>query len=984
MVAPAAGPNYTYVATGLSVAFTDTSTTNNPPITAWAWNFGDGATSAVQNPTHVYAAAGTYTVTLSYTDYLGASTTFSQAITVSSAAPNFTQAISGLQVTFTDTSTSNNPPIQSWSWNFGDGGSSGLQDPVHTYAAPGTYTVTLSYTDYAGPSATTASHTVTVANPTVASFTAAMTALTGVFTDTSVPTTGATITAWAWNFGDGTTSTAQSPTHTYASPGNYTVSLTVTDSGNSTIGPVTQVVTALAPPVASFTKVIANLTVALADTSTASNGKTIAGWSWNFGDGTAGSTVKNPTHTYAVAGTYIITLTVTDSGGLVSAVANQSVTVAVAGVATYTAKGFIDFGALANNTPETVATLGELSVKSRTFAKDRQIFGGSTGGTTPSSINLSVFSSKNADGTVVLTPADYASSMLQIGTWMYTQSLAGLFTADPNVFLQAVVAEFPTLINTVTCGPMVQQGTMWLPTDIQYYFSTPSTVSPTNTASSRVRIWFSDSAFQQEYDEFTIIFIPPIANLDDFFLPAATVQTEVSAITTPQLFGEVQTAAGQDPYTVLMSTAYNWVDPNTPTNLIPTLWTYIIYGEAGNNVDAIKAALQGYILAGSTHTRDQWAAIFPDIFTSTEFILTPLWNQYAIPNLTLGDGVYSPTVNPAQALLIAQETAVGTGYNDLFVSNVLNVVPTPYKSMAILAVGGPQNHGGISEFAKRWTDYIAVPTTSLDYDRMSTDTQGFVSLLQSMLKTAETMTESSDIPPGMTRMHRTAPNGDIILYLVSSYDSVEYLMVAKSWLVAKYGASTNTTGTIGISYDGIYNNGAYQLSSTVAQMSLQFAAYNAVAPVSWSILSTNIGTASINATTGLFTGNFAATGVYTLTLEVIDAQAFTSRQTFTFNFVQQVVVPPLVLGSPVLPNPAPGVGVAYNGSIAITGGTAPYTLVSSTLAPGLSAAISGNSVVISGAATTNTGSPFSSSVTVRDSTAGTPLSTTETFSITIA
>jgi PKD repeat protein len=121
-----------------SFSFTDLST-NNP--TSWAWNFGDGGLSSIENPTHMYTASGTYTVTLVSTNSFG-STVYYQVINVNSlsASINITgNYAAGNSLTFSSSYTT----ALSYSWNFGDGSSSGLQTPTHSYFSPGTYVVAL-------------------------------------------------------------------------------------------------------------------------------------------------------------------------------------------------------------------------------------------------------------------------------------------------------------------------------------------------------------------------------------------------------------------------------------------------------------------------------------------------------------------------------------------------------------------------------------------------------------------------------------------------------------------------------------------------------------------------------------------------------------------------------------------------------------------------------------------------------------------------
>jgi serine protease len=150
----------------LTVVFTDAST-NNP--TSWSWTFGDGGTSTAQNPSHTYTAAGTYTVTLTATNAYGSdSETKTNYITVTnpptdppvadfSGTP--TSGSAPLTVVFTDAST-NNPT--SWSWTFGDGGTSTAQNPSHTYTAAGTYTVSLTATNAYGSDTETKTGYITV------------------------------------------------------------------------------------------------------------------------------------------------------------------------------------------------------------------------------------------------------------------------------------------------------------------------------------------------------------------------------------------------------------------------------------------------------------------------------------------------------------------------------------------------------------------------------------------------------------------------------------------------------------------------------------------------------------------------------------------------------------------------------------------------------------------------------------------------------
>jgi PKD repeat protein len=221
----------------LDVQFSDTST---GAVDSWSWSFGDGGTSTAASPMHTFANMGTYTVTLTTRNAAG-STTRTATVKVDVAKPvaSFTNTPATgpapLPVQFTDTSATTGGAPTSWLWDFGDKTTSTQQNPAHTFTQMGTYTVRLTATNASGSNFVERAVVVAVAKP-VASFT--YTPPTGPaplpvqFTDTSA-TTGGAPASWVWDFGDGTTSTQQNPTHTYAAGGTYEVSLKVDNASGS-------------------------------------------------------------------------------------------------------------------------------------------------------------------------------------------------------------------------------------------------------------------------------------------------------------------------------------------------------------------------------------------------------------------------------------------------------------------------------------------------------------------------------------------------------------------------------------------------------------------------------------------------------------------------------------------------------------------------------------------------------------------------------
>ncbi|MCB1045055.1 MAG: pre-peptidase C-terminal domain-containing protein [Acidobacteria bacterium] len=205
------------------------------------------------------------------------------------------------------------------SWNGSNNESISVPSPTS-----GTYHVLIyGYATYSGATLTASYQTSSNQAPN-ASFTSSVNGLTVNLTDTS--TDDGSISSWSWNFGDGTTSSQRNPSKTYSSGGTYTITLTVTDNGGLTDSASSNVTVTAPniPPTASFTQSINNLSVNFTSTSTDQDG-TITSHSWNFGDGSTSSST-NPSRTYASAGTYTVSLTVTDNGGL-SNTTSKSITV---------------------------------------------------------------------------------------------------------------------------------------------------------------------------------------------------------------------------------------------------------------------------------------------------------------------------------------------------------------------------------------------------------------------------------------------------------------------------------------------------------------------------------------------------------------------------------------------------------------------------------------------------------------------------------
>ena len=161
--------DFTVSCDGLSCNFGESSTDSDGTVESWSWDFGDGVSSTVRNPTHTYATEGAYQVRLTVTDNAAATGDRTRAVAVPpppNTAPTagFSSNCSGLACGFNDGSTDAEGSVVSWAWDFGDGSSSTVRNPSHTYGAEGAYEVTLIATDDDGGTATV-TQVVTVTAP---------------------------------------------------------------------------------------------------------------------------------------------------------------------------------------------------------------------------------------------------------------------------------------------------------------------------------------------------------------------------------------------------------------------------------------------------------------------------------------------------------------------------------------------------------------------------------------------------------------------------------------------------------------------------------------------------------------------------------------------------------------------------------------------------------------------------------------------------
>lgn len=306
-------PNFSFTQSSncfpMTVQFTDL--TVNPGATVWNWDFGNGQTSTVQNPSVIYLQPPSGSITLNVTDSNGCTGVKTKPNIFFLEAHLTTTDMGGCRpytVAFTDSSDSS---AVGWQWFFGDGTTSTLQNPSHTYTQDSLYTVTLVTTFASGCNDTVVMPGLINVSSPHANFTS--TTQTGCapvlvqFNNTSVNGVN-----YYWDFGDGTNSNNASPSHVYNIPGYYTVTLIAFNGGCSDT--ITKVNYIHIPGTYSYFTLTSTLNCLGNYTCFADSSLNATSWQWNFGDGYTDS-VQNPCHLYSDTGSYIVSLIAYDSLG---------------------------------------------------------------------------------------------------------------------------------------------------------------------------------------------------------------------------------------------------------------------------------------------------------------------------------------------------------------------------------------------------------------------------------------------------------------------------------------------------------------------------------------------------------------------------------------------------------------------------------------------------------------------------------------------
>jgi len=424
-------------------------------------------------------------------------------------------------------------------------------------------------------------------------------------------------------------------------------------------------------------------------------------------------------------------------------------------------KAFALNSSFVDNGSDVVPSLGVLSAHSLTYTRDRGFYKNSE---ISQAIGIRAFTTirDGVDGKLTAAESD---AVITVAKTTYDFGVASTGTQlTPEQFRVHLVTQHNTIIGDVFVGPTTSEDGVWAPTFITFTLR--------GTADSSISIWFSDESFQTRFPDTELFPIMPIDRLDDFFdKPGAEIEAMIKLVDPEVMVSRMQVVRGKYPESYKRVDMFTYYDPVQSGRMVPTPFGMLVYGIAGNNIDSIKEKLQEYIIANSTHTREEWAVIFPEIFRKNEVIIVPLWDQIAIPNKSNTPGEFSPQCGLKE--LYATITKWAVGYPAAHITEHTGTTGFPYRSIALVSIGHPENTDGLFSLRALYPDWINTNTTQ-DFNRMQPATREWALAAMEAVQLAETFTDTDVVPENFMKVKR----GDA-LFLTFTKRKVNYLVLCK-------------------------------------------------------------------------------------------------------------------------------------------------------------------------------------------------------------
>lgn len=435
-----------------------------------------------------------------------------------------------------------------------------------------------------------------------------------------------------------------------------------------------------------------------------------------------------------------------------------------------TIRAFVEIASLANNTIGAVSPFGVITTTEQTYT--REVDKKRLGSNAYPDVNLLVLAARNDSGVNTTLDINIQAVMLQVSQWVASQYNAGSIPLQASItgFIAAINTQFSSLITSVSVGTLIPTGTST--NNMPDYISFNAT---TNGVTWAVKLWFSGNALATQFDLFELDVTPPIplSNLTAFTGTQAQVASALAAQTIAAQYAAAAQLEGSDRPTDRRPYSLQWTDPAGGGGSLTTTWLLSGYGPQAFNDENVSAAIKN-LLATNAPSVTNWQAIFPSLYSGSEFVIVPLWKatppQYGGTDV----GVYSGYSNIAalKNTVIQRSPATYSGSTSSFVTANLEVWPVQSRGLTLITMGNPSNPSPYTRLSTLYPDYLNVSSGTTDYGRMTNNTILFLNQLTAAIEIARTLTPTSAVPSGYT----TVQSGGRI-YLAFQFNSYRFLVL---------------------------------------------------------------------------------------------------------------------------------------------------------------------------------------------------------------
>lgn len=414
----------------------------------------------------------------------------------------------------------------------------------------------------------------------------------------------------------------------------------------------------------------------------------------------------------------------------------------------YLLKAFMSMPTLVDNRHDQTAPFGELTTQSKTFTRDLRQYAK----TSYPDVELNVFYCVDEMNVRIEPSAAFMDKILALGQWVYTQHVTKSIPTDANkpAFINAIENEFPDITGVVVGEILTgNQPDLNMPDYVQFKLLD-------GTRQYQGMVWFSNEAFDIQYDETEIFIIPPLPDINQLIDSKPAVNQKLLEQLWSTAINRIQEIRGDNPETGLLPLDLRWHDPSDTNAILITTWSAVVYGRAGMDSEAIKDAIREYIANNSDY--DKWNEIYPDLYSENEFVIIPAWNELALQPNALQVGLYSSLV-PAGTFRSIAKTFAPSGYSqstniETYLDANLEVGSATYRALMFASMGNPNNRNEMYRLRKLYPDYMAIDSRDSDFARMAQATQEFSIKLTDALNRAYTYKPTDVLPAGYMRLIR--------------------------------------------------------------------------------------------------------------------------------------------------------------------------------------------------------------------------------------